>query len=37
MPNSYKRFLEKVIRDKYNFEGTPISFVFRKKHKNQEF
>jgi GTP-binding protein len=37
IPNSYKRFLEKVIRDKYNFEGTPISFVFRKKHKNQEF
>ncbi len=35
IPNSYKRFMEKVIREKYNFEGTPISFVFRKKSKNK--
>lgn len=36
IPDSYKRFMEKIFREKYNFEGTPISFVFRKKHKNQE-
>lgn len=37
IPDSYKRFMEKIFREKYNFEGTPISFVFRKKHKNQEY
>jgi len=37
IPDSYKRYMEKVIREKYNFEGTPISFVFRKKHKDQNF
>jgi GTP-binding protein len=35
IPDSYKRFIEKVIRKKYNFEGTPISFVFRKKHRQR--
>jgi len=35
IPDSYKRFIEKIIRNKYNFEGTPISFVFRKKHRRQ--
>ncbi|MEJ5285616.1 MAG: GTP-binding protein EngA [Candidatus Kapaibacterium sp.] len=37
IPDSYKRFIEKIFREKYNFEGTPISFVFRKKHKNEDF
>lgn len=36
IPDSYKRFMEKIIRQKYNFEGTPISFVFRKKNKRKE-
>ena len=27
----YKRFIENKIRDKYGFEGVPISFKFRKK------
>ncbi|MCX7908416.1 MAG: ribosome biogenesis GTPase Der [Ignavibacteria bacterium] len=37
LPISYKRFMERLIREKYNFEGTPISFVFRKKSKKQNF
>ncbi len=27
----YKRFVEKLIRDKYGFKGVPISIVFREK------
>ncbi len=36
IPVSYKRFIERTIREKYNFEGTPISLVFRKKSKANE-
>lgn len=32
IPESYKRYLEKVLRSKYNFTGTPISFLFRRKN-----
>ncbi|MGQ9818940.1 MAG: ribosome biogenesis GTPase Der [Candidatus Kapaibacteriales bacterium] len=32
IPESYKRYLEKVIRSKYKFTGTPISFLFRRKN-----
>lgn len=35
IPDSYKRFIEHTIRRKYNFEGTPISFVFRKKNQRK--
>ena len=28
---SYKRFLENKIREKYNFTGVPIQLFFRKK------
>jgi len=31
MPDSYKRFLERKIREKFSFEGVPIKVVFRKK------
>lgn len=31
IPDSYKRYIEKIIRSKYKFIGTPISFLFRKK------
>ena len=32
LPDSYKRFIERVIRENFNFKGTPISFVFRRKN-----
>lgn len=32
IPDSYKRFLEKVIREHFDFEGVPISFLFRRKN-----
>lgn len=31
LPESYKRFLENKIREKYNFTGMPISLVLKKK------
>ncbi len=33
---SYKRFLENRIRDKWGFEGTPISIVFKKKNVDRK-
>ncbi len=36
IPDSYKRFIERKLREKYDFEGVPISFLFRKKHKDIE-
>jgi GTP-binding protein len=35
LPDSYKRFMERQMRQIWNFEGTPISFVFRKKNKDK--
>ncbi len=35
LPDSYKRFMENRMREIWNFEGTPISFVFRKKNKSK--
>ncbi len=35
LPDSYKRFMERQMRQVWNFEGTPISFVFRKKNKDK--
>ena len=32
VPEAYKRFMENTMRKLYDFEGTPISFVFRKKN-----
>lgn len=32
IPESYKRFIENSMRQIYDFEGTPISFVFRRKN-----
>ncbi len=33
IPDAYKKFMEKNIRANFDFEGTPISFIFRKKNK----
>jgi len=35
LPDSYKRFVERKIRENFDFEGTPISFIFRKKNKDK--
>lgn len=32
LPDSYKRFMERIVRENFNFDGTPISFVFRRKN-----
>ncbi len=32
IPDSYKRFMERTMRRIFDFEGTPISFVFRRKN-----
>jgi GTP-binding protein len=32
IPDAYKRFMEKTMRRLYDFAGTPISFVFRRKN-----
>lgn len=32
MPDSYKRFIENNLRNEFDFIGTPISFVFKKKN-----
>ncbi len=31
IPDSYSRFLERALREKYGYEGVPISFIFRRK------
>ncbi len=31
LPDSYKRYIERQLRKLYDFEGVPISFLFRKK------
>ncbi|MCX7729226.1 MAG: ribosome biogenesis GTPase Der, partial [Bacteroidia bacterium] len=31
IPDSYKRFLENKLREKYNFTGVPMTLVFKKK------
>ena len=36
IPDSYKRFLERVLRKHFDLSGTPVSFVFRRKNKPWE-
>lgn len=36
LPDAYKRFLERTLRKNFDFEGTPVSFVFRKKNVKWE-
>jgi GTP-binding protein len=36
LPDSYKRFLERKLREHYDFEGVPVSFLFRRKNKERE-
>lgn len=32
---SYKRYLDRQLREKYGFEGTPVRFYFSEKHEHQ--
>ncbi len=34
LPDAYKRFIERQLRKLHDFEGVPISFVFRKKSRD---
>jgi GTP-binding protein len=36
IPDSYKRFIERKIREHFDFRGTPISFLFRRKNKPRD-
>lgn len=36
MPDNYTRFLERVIRREYSFEGVPITLVFKQKGKQRD-
>lgn len=36
LPDSYKRFMERALRKNFDFEGTPVSFVFRRKNVKWE-
>lgn len=36
IPDHYKRFLERILREQFDFTGTPVSFIFRKKNKRDE-
>ena len=35
IPNNYKRFLEKQIRNFWGFKGVPVNIVFKSKHKSK--
>ncbi len=35
LPDSYKRYIERQLRKLYDFEGVPMSFLFRKKSKRE--
>lgn len=37
IPDSYKRFLERKLRDLYELEGTPVSFLFKRKNVKREY
>ncbi len=36
LPDSYKRFMERRLREHFDFSGTPVSFIFRKKNISWE-
>ncbi len=36
IPDAYKRYMERIFRENFDFEGTPISFVFRRKNVSWE-
>ncbi len=36
LPDAYKRFIERIIREQFDFKGTPISLIFRRKNVRWE-
>jgi predicted GTPase len=32
LPESYKRFMERSLRDCFDFAGVPLSFLFKRKN-----
>jgi GTP-binding protein len=36
LPDSYKRFIERRLRDVHDLEGVPISFLFKKKNPGRD-
>lgn len=36
LPDSYKRFIERRLRDVHDLEGVPISFLFKKKNPDRD-
>ena len=36
IPDSYKRYMERILRENFDFSGSPISFIFRRKNINWE-
>jgi GTPase len=36
LPEAYKRYIERVIRENFDYEGVPISFIFRRKNVKWE-
>lgn len=36
LPDSYKRFIERRLRDIHDLEGVPISFLFKRKNKERD-
>lgn len=36
LPDSYKRFIERRLRDIHDLEGVPISFLFKKKNQGRD-
>lgn len=37
IPDSYKRFLERKMRDTFELEGVPVSFLFKRKNVKREY
>lgn len=37
IPDSYKRFLERKMRDVFELEGVPVSFLFKRKNVKREY
>jgi GTP-binding protein len=36
IPDNYKRFIERVLRENFEFRGTPISFIFKRKNPKRD-
>lgn len=36
LKDNYKRFIERVLRENFDFSGTPVSFIFRRKNPVRE-